>query len=270
MAVRKWKKTITMSRSLRLLAVYLVPIISIVAVGAALECRAQDNDYEIPFADAEVFIELNNTDGDLGFHSNIDGDPWRRLIIEDPQERKILNIYTNGRLRRQGLTQLSFESAEPSFDELNPHRFFQRFPEGEYEIEGVTLDRQELASTAMLTHLLPAPPENLAVNGVVLEQGCGEDPGPIVSGPLVISWEEVIESHPELGRTGEPVEVVLYQIVLEHLDPGLSFTADLPPTATEMIVPETFTDEGGIFKLEILVKEESGNQTAVETCFTVE
>jgi hypothetical protein len=39
---------------------------------------------------------------------------------------------------------------------------------------------------------------------------------------------------------------------------------------TEIIVPETFTDYGGEFKLEILVKEESGNKTATETCFDIE
>jgi hypothetical protein len=34
-------------------------------------------------------------------------------------------------------------------------------------------------------------------------------------------------------------------------------------------LPEDFTDLGNKFKLEILVKEESGNQTAVENCFVI-
>ena len=89
-----------------------------------------DDGDEIPFDVAEVFFELNNTDGDLGIHALIDGDPWKRLYIEDPRDRKMLNIYVRGRLRRQGLTELFFESAEPPFDELtrNSSVVFRRVP----------------------------------------------------------------------------------------------------------------------------------------------
>ena len=45
------------------------------------------DDEEIPFDEAEIFFELNNTDGDLGIHALIDGEPWKRLEIEDPNER---------------------------------------------------------------------------------------------------------------------------------------------------------------------------------------
>jgi hypothetical protein len=270
MTVKMQKKSFSLIRQLRLLVIYLVPIFAFGAGAAPHAIWAQESGEEIQFADADIFLELNNTDGDLGIHAGIDGDPWKCLMIEDPRGRRILNIRTGGKLRRQGLTQLDFESAEPSFDDLNPRVFFRRFPEGEYDIEARTVDRQEMESTAILTHVLPGPPENIAVNGEVLPDGCDEMPGLEVSGPLVITWDEVTESHPELGRTGEPVEVVYYQVVLEQADLGLSFTADLPPEMTEIIVPETFSDYGGEFKLEILVKEESGNKTATETCFHIE
>ena len=52
----------------------------------------------------------------------------------------MLKVKVQGRLKRQGLTALFFESAEPTFGELDPVDFFKRFPEGIYEIEGVTLD----------------------------------------------------------------------------------------------------------------------------------
>lgn len=61
---------------------------------------ADDDDDEIPFDVAEIFFELNDTDGDLGIHALIDGDPWKRLTIEDTRERKILNICVRDRLRR--------------------------------------------------------------------------------------------------------------------------------------------------------------------------
>ena len=73
---------------------------------------AQD---EIPFDESEIFFELNNTDGDLGIHALIDGAGWKKLSITDPMERKMLNVRVKGRLRRQGLTEFFFESAEPLF-----------------------------------------------------------------------------------------------------------------------------------------------------------
>ena len=83
---------------------------------------------EIPFDVAEIFFELNNTDGDLGIHGMIDGGPWTRINIEDPRDRNLMAIWTMGRLRKQAVTELFFESAEPTFDELDPEDFFARFP----------------------------------------------------------------------------------------------------------------------------------------------
>ena len=39
-----------------------------------------------PFPVAELFLELNDTDGDLGLHAEIDGEPWTSLEIEGPGE----------------------------------------------------------------------------------------------------------------------------------------------------------------------------------------
>ena len=83
----------------------------------------------------------------------VDGEPWKYLSVEDPNGRHMLNIRVRGRLRRQGLTELAFESAEPTFDELTPDEFFERFPEGQYDIEGVTVDGEELESETEITHL---------------------------------------------------------------------------------------------------------------------
>ncbi len=44
------------------------------------------------FSVANVFAELNHTDGDLGFHALIDGDPWLRLEIEGPEDRVLLAV----------------------------------------------------------------------------------------------------------------------------------------------------------------------------------
>ena len=60
-----------------------------------------DDDETIPFEEAEVFFELNNTDGDLGIHSAVDGGPWKKLEMEGPNGRDLLEIKARGRLRRK-------------------------------------------------------------------------------------------------------------------------------------------------------------------------
>jgi hypothetical protein len=161
----------------------------------------RDND-EIPFAEAHIFFELNDTDGDLGIHALIDGEPWKQLKIEDPRERKILDIEVKGRLRRQGLTEIFFESAEPPFDELAPWDFFRRFPPGEYEIEGKTLAGAELESTTEITHVMPAPPEP-GVNGAPMAQQCDEEEDyydiTITHAPVTIGVGNAQTAHAEAG-----------------------------------------------------------------------
>jgi len=88
-------------------------------IGTATVVHAGHRDFEIvEFSEQRIFFELNNTDGDLGIHALIDGDPWRVLYITDPRNRIILTVRNSGRLARQGLTEIFFESAEPTFDEL--------------------------------------------------------------------------------------------------------------------------------------------------------
>lgn len=222
-----------------------------------------------PFGEANLFFELNDTDGDLGIHSLIDGDAWKLLEIEDPFERVMLNVSVNGRLGKQGLTELFFESAEPPFDELPPAQFFRRFPEGRYEISAVTLDGGELEATVRISHVMPGPPEDVLLSGTPAAEDCDAVPLPSVGEPVVISWQPVTESHPEIGTPGRRVEVEHYQVVIEK--EGLLLSVELPPEVTEFEVPAALTEAGDEIKFEILVRAAgSGNQTAIESCFVVQ
>ena len=52
---------------------------------------------ELPFDEAQLYFELNHTDGDLGFHGLIDGDAWKSLEIEDrPSETLLMNVWIRG------------------------------------------------------------------------------------------------------------------------------------------------------------------------------
>ena len=179
-----------------------------------------DGDDEMPFDVAEIFFELNNTDGDLGIHALIDGEGWKKLSIENERERGLLDVRAKSRLRQQGLTELFFESAEPPFDELAPERFFERFPEGTYEVEGLTLDGEEMESETEVTHLMPAPPAP-TVNGEPMAVVCDdEDPdfdATEVTAPVTIAWPAVTMSHPDLGspRSSTDITIYNYQVVVE-------------------------------------------------------
>ena len=276
------KESIGMKRHMLLLPVFLVAVVALILGATVPGVWAEDDENE--FEVAELFFELNNTDGDLGIHALVDGGPWKKLEIEDKNERVILRVSASGRLRRQGLTELFFESAEPNFDDLPPARFFRRFPEGEYEIEGITLGGDELENEVELTHVMPAPPVP-TVNGEPMAEQCDdEEPGydaTEVTGPVTISWAEVTESHSELGRTGENVDIVNYEVVVEveWEEDGEEFVSVfsiiLPPDERSVTIPQELIDLGvekaeGEFKYEVLAREESYNQTAVESCFIVD
>jgi hypothetical protein len=221
------------------------------------------------FSEAELFFELNDTDGDLGIHASIDGGPYVVLEIEDPHGSTILTVTAQGRLARQGLTQLFLESAEPSFDELAPEEFFRRFPEGVYAIEAETLEGQEFKSKVKLSHVLAAPPSNIHVAGIPAAENCDAVALPLVpvGAPVTIVWDPVKKSHPTIGKSGA-VKIVRYQFFVEQ--GNLKLGVDLPPTVTEFQVPPAIIAQGGTFKFEIIARTATGNNTAVENCFVVE
>ena len=261
-------------------AIFMLSAPAIWADGDGDSDSDSDSDDVIPFEEAEVFFELNNTDGDLGIHSAVDGGPWKKLEMEGPNGRSLLKIRARSKLRRQGLTQLFYESAEPTFDNLDPAVFFARFPEGEYEIEGVGLDGEELESTTELTHLMPAPTV-ATINGAGPADVCDdEDPdydAPSVSPPIEIAWPPVMLSHPDLGSpTSSPITVYNYEVVVEAdievngEDFLVKTSTILPPGVTSYVVPDAFIALTDVWKYEVLVREESFNQTALESCFEID
>ncbi len=256
-----------MTHHLRIVPISLAVLVVLLLGIATLEARAGNNDNAIPFDVAKIFIALNDTDEDLGIAAFIDGEAWKQLKIFDPKEKRILGLWISGRLRRQGLTEFAIESSEPNFEELSPDTFFHRFPEGEYEIEGLTPEGEKLEGEVQLSHVLPAPPDDLRVSGQATPEECDEDPGPTVSDPVVISWDAVTTSHPDIGKSGD-IEIVEYEVVVENED--LVFSVRLQPSITEVEIPAAFISQADEFSVEILVTAANGNRTAAESCFEVD
>ena len=230
---------------------------------------------ELPFSEAQLYFELNHTDGDLGIHGLIDGDAWKSLEIEGPGEQLLMNVWIRGSLRKQGMTEIFFESDEPSFDELSPAAFFKRFPQGIYEIEGITLEDDELEAEIRLSHVMAGPPGGIKVNGKNSAVNC-DATLPVVSEPVTLDWNAVTRSHPTVGTPNVNVTVLKYEVVGEIEREGqnpdvLVFSADLPRNVTVFEFPESFTAlADGEMKFEIVTKLTNGNQTAVESCFEIE
>ena len=219
---------------------------------------------ELPFGEADLFFELNNTDGDLGIHAKIGGDDWKNLSIESPNDTVLLQIIARGGLRRQGMSEFLFESAEPKFSDLAPADFLRRFPEGTYDIEAITLDGGELESEVEISHVIPAP----AVPLSPAQATC--DAPVVVSAPVTLRWNPVTRSHPTIGTPNQPVEVDRYEVSIEKIDgSGLKMFAELPADVTSFAVPELFTRAAGTVKFQILVKATSGNRTGEESCFAI-
>ena len=280
------------TRSIGILFVLLIAVIAFVLGIAAPNLWASGSHHYKPkvekFEEADIYFELNNTDGDLGIHGKFDGGPWTKIWLKDSKRRQLMEVTARGRLRRQGVTELFFESAEPQFKDLPPADFFKRFPEGIYKIYGISEDGNLLVGKSLISHVMPAAPDGIYVNEekIILDDvDCEEEENvPEVerdeNGDVVISWAPVTTSHTGLGEAGD-VEAILYQLVVEvELENGEEFTSvfsvDLPPDVTEMTVPASFIDigfdevEGGFYKYEILVKSNpGGNQTATESCFEI-
>ena len=158
-------------------AIHGLLVTSVAATAVLLAVTPLARGQSVQVEEADVLAELNDTDGDLGFHALIDADAWDQLTVSDPNGREILSVRPRRSLALQGMTELFFESAEPEFDELAPAEFFERFPEGRYTISGRTLEGDTLTGAARFSQRMPAPAGGVQVSGVPLAENCeGEDP----------------------------------------------------------------------------------------------
>jgi hypothetical protein len=167
------------------------------------------------------------------------------------------------------------------FEELDPVDFFKRFPEGIYEIEGKTLDGEKRENEVYLSHVIPAAPDGVTVNGIPIAEDCDGDGIPSVTPPVTISWDAVTDSHADLGKEGD-IDVRYYELVVEIDETDFKSTSIVPANITSWTFPDEFfkLSEEGEYKFEILVRVNNGqtdsegepipgNKSAIESCFLV-
>jgi hypothetical protein len=134
-----------------------------------------------PFDDARLEIEFNATDGDAGVQVFADAEEWKEFEIFRPDGRRILNIKAKGVLHDFGLSELFSESSEPPFTELPFDEFKKLFPEGDYRLEGTTIDGRDLESEVPLSHAILDAPTFIQP----------QDGGTFPAADAVIRWEPV-------------------------------------------------------------------------------
>jgi hypothetical protein len=196
----------------------------------------------LKYAAADLFIETNATDGDIGLQLFMDAEAWDSFKLFDPDGRELIQkASTAGRLEGWGLTEYFFETEEPSFDEVSIKQFKKQFPAGTYTFRGKTVDGRKLVGSDRLTHVIPAGPVITSPSeGAVLDR----------SG-VVVSWEPVAKP--------SGVKIASYEVIIEQGDRDLDLR--LPPEVTSVSIPPEFLIPGRKVLGEVLAKEKRGNQT---------
>ncbi|MBT8038736.1 MAG: hypothetical protein HKO99_11315 [Xanthomonadales bacterium] len=132
------------------------------------------------FGECKALIEINSSDGDIGFHFLMDGDDLNSAMIQDPNGVKVFQDRAKGPLKEQKLTETFAESAEPlcwepedmeeDEDIVTLEDFLDRWAEGTYFFTGSGDEGEKSEGETELTYMLPAAPVDLefdTVEGVI-------------------------------------------------------------------------------------------------------
>jgi hypothetical protein len=228
-------------------AVSLAAAAATVAAAGASSNQARQS---IPFSKAKILFELNATAQDAGIQALLDGEGWDHVTIFSPEREPLLEIDADGSVGDIGVTELFFESAEPSLADLPLEELLTMFPEGRYRFAGTTVEGQRLFGAAMLSHDIPAK-----ANVVSPAEGATTDPA-----HTVITWEPV--------TAPARIRIAGYQVIVELPDPLRVFSVDLPSTDTSVTVPAEFLEPGTDYKFELLTIADNNNQTIHEGTFS--
>lgn len=179
------------------------------------------------FGECKALIEINSSDGDIGFHFLMDGDDLNSARIHDPDGNKVFEDQAKGPLKEQKLTETFAESAEPlcwdspdaeEDDEIvTLEEFLDRWTAGTYVFTGSGDEGEKSEGETELTYELPAAPSDLGFDGSIVTWSAGSDLGNCAS------YTELAAMVAEDALPVHPVDVAVdsWEIVLEpDLDDG--------------------------------------------------
>ncbi len=210
------------------------------------------------FGECKALIEINSSDGDIGFHWLIDGDDLNSVRMDDPNGKKIYQNKAFGPLRDQNLTETFGESAEPVCREslkeseddvvVTLEEFLERWTSGPYSVSGSGDGGEKLFGMTELTYEIPAAPQDLEITGgsVVIEWADGEDLGECATKAELddLVNDGILPIHPE-DVTVDSYEVVMEPDVDED-EPNAAminsrvFSVRVPGNVTQVTVPQEY------------------------------
>jgi hypothetical protein len=173
------------------------------------------------FGECKALIEINSTDGDIGFHFLMDGDDLISARLTDPRGAIVFEDRAKGPLAEQKLTETFAESAEPLCwadpnadpDEeiVTLEEFLERWAAGTYRVSGMGEGGEKSEGETTLTHDLPAAPSSVEFDGKEISWAAGDDLGRCASKARLDDLVDlgVLLTHPK------DVAVVAWEIVLE-------------------------------------------------------
>jgi hypothetical protein len=158
------------------------------------------------FGECKVLIEINASDGDIGFHFLMDGDDLNSARIDDPNGAKVFEDQAKGPLREQKLTETFADDEIVTLEE-----FLELWTPGTYAFTGMGDEGEKSEGETELTFELPAAPADVDFDGSVIEWEAGDDLGNCASAAEldILVADDVLPVHPE------DVTVAAWEIVLE-------------------------------------------------------
>lgn len=225
-----------------LLGVAGAPLMAAVVVTDAVATEPCDD-----FGECKVLVEINSTDGDVGFHWLVDGDDLNSIRIDDVDGNKVYENKVYGALRDQKLTETFGESAEPVCrEELKEDEddvvvtvgdFEDRWASGPYAISGSSDAGEKSSGETHLTYYLPAAPESLTYTNGTVSWGTGSTLGECATEAELdqLVTDGVLPIHPML------VPLAAWEVVVELEDgSNLKFTQRLPVGQLSVTLPAEF------------------------------
>lgn len=213
-----------------------------VAMGVALGLSASIAAATEPcgdFGECKALIEINATDGDIGFHFLMDGDDLLAGRIDGPNGAKVFEDQAKGPLAEQKLTETFAESAEPLCWEdpdadpdeeiVTLEEFLDRWAPGIYVFSGRSEGGEMSAGESELTYEIPAAPADVDFDETigVISWSAGDDLGncadtaelddlvamgvlPLHPAAVVVdAWEVVLEPDVE---DGDPTGSLVFSV----------------------------------------------------------
>ena len=207
--------------------------------------------------ECKALIEINATDGDIGFHFLMDGDDLIKSEVRNPDGFKIFEAIAKKELREQFMTETFVESAEPpcwidpdgdpedSEDVVTLEEFLELWTPGSYEFVGKGQEGEMVSGITELTFHIPAAPDltsgTFGFDGSVISWGAGVDLGNCATAEELddLVTDGVLPQHPVA------VPVAEWEVVFEADIPGnLKYSVRVPGgiDPMEVSVPQEFLD----------------------------